>query len=246
MNIILLNAAELDADGTVMLPASDRRAMHVRTVLRSAVGDRLRIGLLDGPLGTGLVTALGAEGPVRLQIEQWEGTPRHSKVDLVLALPRPKVMKRLWAPLASLGIRRLVLVNAARVERHYFDTHWLEPAHYRPLLQAGLEQARDTRMPEVSLQRRLKPFIEDDLDAFCEGAVRLLCDPGGRTRLADKRCGPSQRVVLAIGPEGGWTDFERNLFGDRGFDVVSMGSRPLRTDTACIAALAIAHEAVES
>src|SRR5688500_19330680 len=85
-------------------------------------------------------------------------------VDLLLALPRPKVMRRLWAQLAALGVGRILLTNAARVERNYFDTHVLTSDCYRPLLVEGLQQARDTRLPVVSIHRQLKILVEDHLD----------------------------------------------------------------------------------
>ena len=92
--------------------------------------------------------------------------PPRPRVDLLLAVPRPKVMRRLWAQLAALGVSRIILTNAERVERPYFDTHVLTPECYRPLLIEGLQQARDTRLPLVSIHRRFKVLVEDELDAL--------------------------------------------------------------------------------
>jgi RsmE family RNA methyltransferase len=55
-----------------------------------------------------------------------------------------------------------------------------------------------------------------------------------------------QRVLLAVGPEGGWTDFELQLLETHGFQPFGMGSRTLRTDTACISLLALVHDAITS
>ena len=54
----------------------------------------------------------------------------------------------------------------------------------------------------------------------------------------------SRRVALAVGPEGGWTDFERALLVAHGFTEVSLGTRVLRSDTACLALVALAHDAL--
>ena len=132
--------------------------------------------MVDGGLGTCTVLALDAD-TVTLRCT-FDVIPVRPSVDLLLALPRPKVMQRLWAQVAALGVGRIILTNATRVERNYFDTHVLEPDSYRPLLLEGLQQARDTHLPVVSIHRRLKVLLEDDLDGLCPSAARLVAHPG--------------------------------------------------------------------
>jgi RsmE family RNA methyltransferase len=163
-------------------------------------------------------------------------------MDLLLALPRPKVMRRLWAQLAALGVGRIILTNAARVERNYFDTHVLDPAFYRPLLIEGLQQAQDTHLPRVSIHRRFRPLVEDELDAQSTADARVVAHPAeNATPIAGAWPRGATRVLLAVGPEGGWDDFELRLLDDRGFRPVSLGARTLRTDTACVALIAALH-----
>jgi RsmE family RNA methyltransferase len=184
------------------------------------------------------------DGGVRLSCVFDSATPPRPSVDLLLAVPRPKVMRRLWAQIAALGVGQILLTNAEKVERNYFDTHILSPATYRPLLIEGLQQARDTRLPIVSVHRQFKILIEDHLDRLCGTGLRLVADPSATTALTDlARTIRDQRMLLAIGPEGGWNDFELGLLGAHGFQRVGMGPRTLRTDTACIALLALAHGA---
>lgn len=242
MNLVLLEPHEIDASGDATL--SDARAAHLLDVLSAAPGRSIRIGLVDGPCGTGTVTATSRRAvTIRCVFEQ--DRPPRPPVDLLLALPRPKVMRRLWPQLAAIGVGRVLLTNADRVERNYFDTHILNVDEYRPLLIEGLQQARDTRVPVVSIHRQLKILVEDHLDALCPDGTRLLADPSGSTPLDSAvREGAATRVLVAIGPEGGWNDFERALFGAHGFRSVGMGPRTLRSDTACIALLTLAHHAI--
>jgi 16S rRNA (uracil1498-N3)-methyltransferase len=242
MNLILLEPHEIGADGRAVL--RDGRAAHLRDVLKAAPGQTVRVGVLDGPRGKAVVEKTdSAEVVLKCALEP--DTPTRPRVDLLLALPRPKVMRRLWAQLAAMGVGRIILTNAYKVERVYFDTHWLGPETYRPLLIEGLQQAQDTRLPEVTIHRQLKVLVEDELDALCPAGLRLLADPGATQRIGDLAVpDPSSRILLAVGPEGGWTDYERKLLQDHGFRAASMGTRTLRSDTACVALLALAHEAL--
>jgi 16S rRNA (uracil1498-N3)-methyltransferase len=246
MNLVIVEHDEVSwPEGLVRLTGA--RAAHLIDVLKAAPGAEVRVGLLDGPRGVASITGIGA-GVVDLQCVFETEVPPRPRVDLLLALPRPKVMRRLWAQIAALGVGRVVLTNAWRVERDYFDAQILSPECYRPLLIEGLQQARDTRLPEVSVHKRFRILIEDDLDTLFAGELRLLANPslGGTpsVRAAVSRQ-PAERVLVAIGPEGGWNDFEIQLLESHGFQSVSMGARTLRSDTACVALLALVHQALE-
>ena len=234
MNLLLLEADQLR--GTrARLSASQTR--HARDILRVVPGQELRVGMLDGPRGLGRV--LQVEDALELECTFEPQPPPVPDVDLLLALPRPKVMRRLWAQLAALGVGRIILTNAARVERNYFDTHVLDPAFYRPLLFEGLQQAQDTHLPRVSIHRRFRPLVEDELDAQSTADARIVAHPAEHAPpIAGAWPRRASRALLAVGPEGGWDDFELRLLGDRGFSPASLGTRTLRTDTACVALLA--------
>jgi 16S rRNA (uracil1498-N3)-methyltransferase len=248
MNLILCESDEVRADGAVTLTGV--RAAHVREVLRVAAGDEVRVGVVDGPCGQGTVLAID-DDRVELSCRFDPVVPPRPAIDLLLALPRPKVMRRLWAQLAAIGVGRIILTNASRVERHYFDTHILHEATYRPLLIEGLQQARDTRVPRVSIHRQFRVLIEDELDGLCKDETRLVAHPAAhlgavRSMTTIVRESEPQRALLAIGPEGGWNAFELDLLQRHRFDAIAMGPRVLRTDTACIASLALLHAALES
>ena len=240
MNLVILEPGESGDGSDTHL--SGARAEHLRSVLHVEVGAQVRVGILNGPRGVGTVKSFD-ESTVTLRCTFEPALPPRPDVDVLLALPRPKVLRRLWAQLAAMGVGQIILTNAERVERNYFDTHILSPEYYQPLLIEGLQQARDTWLPAVSVHRQFKVLIEDDLDELFRRGRRLVADPSAKARPGTST---KERVLLAIGPEGGWNDFELNLLEARGFARVGMGPRTLRTDTACIALLAVVHDALNA
>jgi len=242
MNLVLLG--DRDFIGPNHATLTDERAAHLLNVLKVTPGQPVRVGLLDGALGVGTVESLD-EGRVTLQCEFEADIPARPRVDLLLALPRPKVMRRLWAQLAALGVGQIILTNAERVERQYFDTHVLAESCYRPLLIEGLQQAGDTRLPSVSTHRQFKVLVEDHLDTLFGDGVRLVADHRATAPVASAiGQSPVARVLVAIGPEGGWNAYELGLLQAHGFQTVGLGPRTLRVDTACTALLAIVHAAM--
>jgi RsmE family RNA methyltransferase len=223
MNLLLLHDADFREDGTVCL--SGRRLLHAREVLRATQGDRLRVGRLGGLLGTAEVLRLDAAELV-LRPRLTDPPPQRAGIDLLLAIPRPKALRKILPAAASMGIDRIVLVNAARVEKSYFDSKVLEGME--DLLVLGLEQARDTRLPEVLVRERFRPFVEDELGGLWPDTFRLVAHPGAE--LVNPR--RAQRCVLAIGPEGGWMPFEVELLRAHGFTAFSLGPRTLRVEVA--------------
>ena len=240
MNLILLEPGEVGGDCGVTL--SGARADHLRHVLHVEPGHEVRIGVVDGPRGVGTVAAVG-DNSVVLRCALDTDTPPRPSIDLLLAVPRPKVMRRLWAQIAALGVGRIILTNADKVERNYFDSHILAEETYRPLLIEGLQQARDTRLPIVTIHRQFKVLVEDQLDDLFGTGLRMVADPSASAPLSDVVRGSEERILLAIGPEGGWNAFELGLLAAHGFKPAGMGPRTLRTDTATVALLAIAHSA---
>ena len=242
MNLILLEPNEVSDQGEVSL--SGTRAEHLLKVLKVQTGQNVRIGILDGPCGIGTVAAV-SNGAVELRCAVETVVSPRPRVDILLALPRPKVMRRLWAQLAALGVGQIIITNAERVERNYFDTHVLSPACYHPLLVEGLQQAKDTRVPKVSIHRQFKVLVEDELDTLFRSGLRLVANPSAAEPVAPVvRESVEERILLAVGPEGGWNSFETDLLAAHGFRPVGMGPRTLRADTACVALLTLVHDAM--
>lgn len=229
MNLLLLEAGDFTAPDRVRL--AGRRLQHAREVHRAAPGDDLRVGLVGGSLGRGRILRLDAE-VLELAVDLGEAPPPKLPLGLLLALPRPKVLNRVLASAASLGVARIVLVNAWRVEKAYWRSPRLEPANLRAQLLLGLEQARDTVLPDLRLERLFRPFVEDGLPAWGAGAVLLAAHPGAPEPCPRGLEGP---CVLAIGPEGGWIPQEVASLARAGFRAVDLGPRILRVETALAA-----------
>jgi len=241
LNLLLLEPEEVIM-GKVSLKG--RRAKHLSDVLHVKPGDTVRAGLLNGSLGRAVVEKVH-DGEVLLQCGFDDDSSPKPKVDLILALPRPKVLRRLWSSLAGLNVGHIALTNAWRVERNYFDTHLLKPEVFVPLLKEGLEQAGCTIMPTVSVHKRLVELIKRDLDEVFDikTGPRILAHPGAESSVS-KILMASQpgRVLLAVGPEGGWIDRELELFDREGFLSAKVGSSILRTDVACHVLLGMINE----
>ncbi|HET7754851.1 MAG TPA: 16S rRNA (uracil(1498)-N(3))-methyltransferase [Anaeromyxobacteraceae bacterium] len=228
MNLLLLRPDEISDDGTALLRG--RRAVHAREVLKAHAGDTLVTGVLGGRIGTGTVISSSGDAlAVRVSLDR--DAPPRSPVDLLLALPRPKVLRRVLQAAASMGIGRIALVGSWRVEKSYWGSPALEPDAIREELALGLEQGRDTVPPDVLVRKLFKPFVEDELDAAFPSTHRLLAHVTATSRL-DSVAPPTARVVLAIGPEGGWTPYEARRLVELGFQDFSLGPRALRVDAA--------------
>lgn len=225
MNVLLLR--DEDFTGPELVRLTGRRALHAHEVLRAARGEALRVGRLGGLLGSGEV--LRAEPrSLELRVSLTDPPPPRARCDLVLAIPRPKALKKVLPAAASLGVDRIFLVNAARVEKSYFDSKVLDPAFIEELLVLGLEQARDTVLPQVVVRERFRPFVEDELPSLSSGARRLVPHPPAKEPMP--RLGAEEPVVFAVGPEGGWVPFELELLASQGFQLFTLGPRVLRVE----------------
>lgn len=231
MNLILLFESDFLTRDRVIL--RERRAEHVRTIHRAEVGKVLTVGIANGGIGRGTVLRLDDE--LEMQIELDRDPPPPLPITLILALPRPKVLNRVIASATSLGVKRIVLINAWRVEKSYWSTPRLSPDNLRMQSILGLEQARDTRLPSIETRRLFRPFVENELPSIANGTRALVAHPNA---IGECPRNIAESVTLAIGPEGGFIDAEIASLQRVGFETVSLGPRVLRVETAVAALLA--------
>ncbi len=232
MNLILLSKDDfIDADGRVRL--TGRRLRHVREVLRVSVNDELCVGLLNGNIGTGRVTTLD-DAVLEMDVRLEQAPPASLPATLILALPRPKVLRRVLRSAATLGVKRIMLLNCFRVEKSFWQSPFLKQEAINEQLELGLEQARDTVLPLVMLRRQFKPFVEDELPGLIRNTAPFVAHPA-----ADVPCprGLSGAATLIIGPEGGFIPYEIEKLRTTGCTLVSLGERILNVETAVPALL---------
>jgi RsmE family RNA methyltransferase len=232
MNLILLTPQDCLQTNTAIL--TGRRLQHVSAVHQAQVGQTLRVGMMNGLIGEAEITRLD-ERELHLQFNLTQPPPAKLPLTVLLALPRPKMLKRILQTVATMGVERLVLMNSYRVEKSFWDSPFLQPEAIQHELILGLEQARDTILPEVILEKRFKPFVEDRLPSLSANTLGLVAHP-----IAEQSCprAVNQPVTLAIGCEGGFIPYEIDLLAQQGFIPVELGARILRVETAVTALIA--------
>ncbi|MDN3523424.1 16S rRNA (uracil(1498)-N(3))-methyltransferase [Halomonas ramblicola] len=234
MNLILLSPEDIEHPRLARI-TDPRRLRHLREVHRAAPGDRLTLGVEGGGIGRGELLALDAR-EARFALDDLDQAPPPVlPVHLVLALPRPRMLARTLEHVTALGVKAITLLHTRRVEKSYWMSPELTPEKIRAHLVLGLEQARDTLMPEVTLARGFRPFVEDRLPGLLEDRRGLLAHPG----LAGE-CprGLEEPCLLLVGPEGGFIPWEVEKLLAAGCEGIHLGPRILRVETAVTALLA--------
>jgi RsmE family RNA methyltransferase len=194
-------------------------------------------------------------GSLRIHLPSLEPAPPSldASVSLILALPRPIQLARMLPMISQMGVDHLVLTEARKVPKDYFGSHlFRKPEQLTNKLVEGLCQAGDVRLPKLRIVRHLNRFLESDLDALfpVETHVRVIAHPQrpneppvSKLRQIVFPSGLPRRVVIAVGPEGGWEEpNELEQFTSRHFQKVTMGERTLRSDCAVISLLSLAHD----
>lgn len=230
MNLILFDSSE-SMNGRIEL--RDQRAMHIQNVLKLDVGDDVRVGSINGKMGLARVLEMAPQFSVTLEVQVLDTEPpKKSPVELILGLPRPKSLKRLLRASANLGIKSIHLINTARVDKSYWSAPALKPEALRMTLLEGLSIAKDTVLPTVHLHKLFKPFAQDVAPILIRDAAFVAHPTSHPTRFKDGIQYSGQPVLLAIGPEGGFTEYEVRLLNEAKFQNFSLGPRVLSVESA--------------
>ena len=225
MNIMILDEEDVHAGKTVI---TGKRLEHILTHIKPAIGDRLKTGFLNGLMGEGVIIS-GDDQKLTLTLTMQSPPPTPLPLILILAMPRPKVLNRVIQNATSMGVKEIYIIKTWRVEKSYFKSPVIEQENLRCQMIKGLEQGKDTVLPKIQIRRRFKPFVEDELPLIIKDSLALVSHPEADSICPYKVAIP---VTLALGPEGGFIQYEIDALQNIGFKAVSLGDRILRVETA--------------
>jgi RsmE family RNA methyltransferase len=228
VNLVLFEPPEV---GQTLRP-DDPRARHLLSVLRRRVGERFDAGVVDGPRGKGTVLAVTADG-IAWSFAAEAAAPEPDAIALIVGLPRPQTARKILHEASALGVRALHFVATDKGEPNYRSSTLWTDGEWRRQVLAGVAQAFATRLPEVTHDLTLSTALDR-----APGASLVALDnyEAARPLSAAPIAAP---VTVVIGSERGWSTAERDLFRARGATLAHLGPRVLRTETACVAALAV-------
>ncbi|OTG76365.1 16S rRNA (uracil(1498)-N(3))-methyltransferase [Acinetobacter terrae] len=224
MNIVLLDPCQTESE--LWSITSKRQLEHLKQHINVQVGDTLKVGIREGQRYlTEVVEA--TEQAVKLKPIQIEPVPEKLPVTLIVAMPRPKVLRRLIMDSVTLGVEKIILLHSYRVDKSYWQTPFLQQLDQYVTL--GLEQAGDTIAPKIEIYKRFKPFVEDVLP----GLITTDCPAYVAHPYADMKMpfAIDHPCTIVIGPEGGFIPYEVDLLIKNGCQAVSLGNRIIRTET---------------
>jgi 16S rRNA (uracil1498-N3)-methyltransferase len=209
-------------------------ADHLARILRARVGQEFDV-VADGAVRRGRIACISES---RVEFELGELTRAAPVTDLTLLLSVFKFDRFEWAieKCTELGVKKITPVIARRTDAHLASASAKRVERWRRIAAQSAEQSRRTTAPEIPDPIKLQ-------QAFgISGNLRIvLSEVEQETRLADIFSGSDAAdAILAIGPEGGWTQDELDLFQKEHWVSASLGSTILRAETAAIAATALA------
>ena len=244
MNLILFEAQEIGRT----LSRRDERTVHLLKVLHKKTGDTFEAGLLDKGSGTGKIEKIGIDGSLSFSFELNSPPLPRLPICIAVGFPRPIQIRRLLRDLSSLGIKAVDLFGTELGEKSYRNTKLLNDGGARAALIEGAVQSRDTTIPALNVFDSLDTWLQErpwEKNSEKGPVPLLIAADNVRAEGAMSRMAHTKRpVVLTIGSERGWSDRERDLLEAAGFLRLSLGSRALRTETACVAAAVLAIEKI--
>ncbi|OGV48332.1 MAG: 16S rRNA (uracil(1498)-N(3))-methyltransferase [Lentisphaerae bacterium GWF2_44_16] len=231
MNLVILFENDFIENGKARIEG--RRAKHIISVHRAEKGKELRVGILNGQIGTGIVSSI-SDKSIEMDVKLFKNSPETLPITLILALPRPKSFRKALQAATSMGVKKIIVIESWKVDKSYWKSPALEKENIFEDMLLGLEQGVDTVMPEITFKRRFKPFVEDELEELSKDSLRLIAEPS-----SEQPCpfNVNKKTTLVIGPEGGFTPYEVGAFIESGFFSVNIGQRIIRVEYAIPALL---------
>ena len=230
MNIILLENVKV-GDSVVI---KNRRFKHIKEILKSKIGDKIKIGVINSFMGIAEIIDIEKEF-IKLNIESLNiPSPKKLPITLVMAMVRPKSLKKSLHAAITMGVKEIYIIKTWKVEKSFWSSPILKEKELNKIVIEALEQSKDTVMPKIIVKRRFKPFLEDELIYIVKDKKAILAEPTSNLNInklkLDKISYPE--TVLAVGPEGGFIKYEIDKFKDIGFEDFNIGKRILRVEFA--------------
>jgi RsmE family RNA methyltransferase len=245
MNCILF---EPDEPGRP-LSKHDGRAVHLVKVLHKKPGDEFEAGILGGMRGRGRLERIAEDGSIEFSLNLNEPPPPRSSLHIGVGFSRPIQMRRILREMANMGVRAISFFGTDSGEKSYRETTLLSDGGARAAFIEGAAQGRDTILPALSVYRNLDEWLKNAAGTMPDTASGAFCICADNIASGGSFAGLPRNVndfIVAVGSERGWSEGERGLFREAGFHSLSLGERPLRTETACVAAAALVSMARKS
>lgn len=233
MNLLLLEPNDFVAPGRVKI--SDRRFLQLRDIIKLADGKVFRAGVIGGETGRASVVEFDSDHAV-LDVELSTPPPPPVPITLVCALPRPQTFGKVLHGAITMGVKNLWFIHSRKVEKSYWQSSALRDDAVDKEIRLALEQCGDTVYPRIEYRNRFKPFAEDELPGLIAEADHAIFGHPRSEKRAEEFAGKS--IVLLVGPEGGFSDYEVEMLSSVGATAVTLGARVLRTEFAVAALLA--------
>ena len=233
VNLLLLEEKDFIAPGRVEI--SDRRFLQLRDIIKLESGKSFRAGILNGQTGIATVESFSASSAI-LSVELTGFPPASLPVTLVCALPRPQTFHKVLHGAITMGVKELWFIHSRKVEKSYWQASVLQDEAVDKEIRLALEQCGDTVYPHIEYRNRFKPFVEDELPGIISTADAAIFGHPRSTARPEDFAG--KKVVLLVGPEGGFSDYEVEKLTEAGVTGVTLGDRVLRTEFAVSALLA--------
>ena len=239
MNLILLDQKQFVSDNQAVL--SSRQTVHIDNILGLTENDYVNVGKINGSIGKAkLVNKVNTgnqkknELNWRIEIDSLNNRPPNTLgVTLILAMPRPQMLKRILQTVACLGVESLHLIQTSRVEKSFWQSPSATTHAMHEQLILGLEQGMATQLPKIYCHKRFTPFMQDILPGILNKGEHIVAHPNSKQNIS---CFAGNKpATLAIGPEGGFIDQEVSQFEKNGFISCSMGQRILKVEIAVTA-----------
>lgn len=239
LNIVLFEPDELNQP----LALTDRRVEHVLIILKRSPGERFDAGVINGPRGKGLVEAVTASAL------HWKFEPGANSADnlplppieLWVGLPRPQTARKILQEATALGASALRFFVSSKAEAGYAQSTLWTSGEWRRHALAGMEQSFTTLLPEIEFNVSLAATLQ----AHPHPTLLALDNYEASQRLAALATSLRPPVAIAVGSERGWSGSERDQLRAAGAQLAHLGSRVLRTETACLAALTLVQAALK-